>query len=194
MIKRLLSIMIVLLAVASVAASQTNPITDSRDGKTYRTVKIGDKTWMAESLNYKMDYSYCYADKESNCARYGRLYRGEAAAKACPSGWHLPSKDELESLIAAVGGKQVAGKNLKTKDGWANNGAGVDAFGFSALPAGGRNSYGDFIFEGDHVYFWSSTESGSHVAFYMVLYDSADAAYLSNTSMNNGYSVRCVMD
>ncbi|MCL2218685.1 MAG: hypothetical protein FWB94_02180, partial [Chitinispirillia bacterium] len=40
----------VLLSVSEVNA-QGGSFTDTRDGKTYRTVKIGNQTWMAENLN-----------------------------------------------------------------------------------------------------------------------------------------------
>lgn len=76
---------------------------DPRDGKTYRYVKIGKQTWMAENLNYKMSGSVC-GRSDPNCKRFGRAYTWPAAKKACPSGWHLPSSKEWDTLLSAVGG------------------------------------------------------------------------------------------
>ena len=98
--------------------------TDPRDNKTYRTTTVGTKVlsdaaskgvvwafsvptggtqvWMAENMNYEMEGSWCYNDLESNCAQYGRLYNWNAAMKACPEGWHLPSKDEIDALRAVA--------------------------------------------------------------------------------------------
>jgi len=121
---------------------------DSRDGQTYRYVKIGSQTWMAENLNYNtrdLDGSWCYNDDPYYCTIYGRLYDwatamdiyayynenewGNSDVKhrgVCPAGWHLPSRREWGDLAVYAGGIGEygerwggwAGANLRSTNGW----------------------------------------------------------------------------
>lgn len=179
-------------------------LTDERDGKTYKTVKIHNKWWMAENLDYADSAktpslegkSWCYADDPENCAKYGRLYMWSAATAACPDKWHLPDHDEWYGLLLAVGGYTTAGVVLKSQSGWSsgeNSVSGTDAFGFNALPAGIMFGNGTFNGLGDGTDFWSTEESlGGVVAFYLS-YD-YEYAGLLNYDKNYAFSVRCVKD
>ena len=174
---------------------------DSRDGKTYRTVKIGDKVWMAENLNYQTGKSKCYENKSENCDKYGRLYVWREAVTACPDGWHLPNKQEFEDLKTLAGQKggviDKAGTVLKSTTGWKDkdgkSGNGTDGLGFGALPAGayfsGRDSFDG---EGSSAGFWSSTEIGSGRAYFLGLYYSSEDADVDADVKTYGFSVRCV--
>ena len=191
---------------SSVAAVNSNSFRDSRDGQTYRIVKIGTQVWMAENLNYETANSYCYDDVSGNCSKYGRLYTWEAATTACPSGWHLPSTTEWETLFTAVGGKSIAGTKLKSMSGWDTdidgtkicvsncdvNGNGTDAYGFSALPAGCKN--GDFAFEGVDAYFWSVSSAPYGNYYYMQLHFYNEQAFLEYKGYIDAQSVRCLKD
>jgi uncharacterized protein (TIGR02145 family) len=130
--------------------------TDERDGQKYRTVKIGNQTWMAENLNYlpedgggwscrnygesAYDGCWCYGRSADSCKKYGMLYDWITAVEVCPVGYHLPSNEEWDELLMAVGsGREKlddeddepdeyrpvdglgAGKKLKAKNGWAFN-------------------------------------------------------------------------
>lgn len=205
-----LALVVVFCAEGAFAAPKKGTMTDARDGESYQTVRIGKQIWMAENLKVKTEGSWCYEDKETNCQKYGRLYNWDAAKVACPAGWHLPSKEELEMLLKAVGGTLVksegeeivwwsdTGKKLKSTSGWkekeGENGNGDDAFGFSALAAGGRSYDSGYIQEGVEAHFWSSTGYDDADAYYMGLYNFGDVAGLFGGENGSGFSVRCLQD
>jgi uncharacterized protein (TIGR02145 family) len=156
-------------------------LTDSRDGKTYKTTEIG-KTWMAENLNYDATGSMCGID----CDKYGRSYSLEAALNVCPDGWHLPSDTEWKGIAGLGGGA------LKAISGWddyqGKSGNGVNSSGFSALPGGYGYAGGSYYYHGSGRW-WSSSCMGIDIDSYgdvsMECYD-LDKSYL--------FSVRCVED
>lgn len=167
------------------------PLKDSRDGKNYRTVKIGDQVWMAENLDYKLKESYCYENKDANCAKYGRLYTWDAAKNACPTGWHLPSKDEIEILFEVAGGELKAGRALKSRREWYHGNSDLDAFDFSALPAGFTEDGEKFVGLGGTSFGWSLTDNGKE-AFSFSFYAGIDRASFFPRKKGFGFSVRCV--
>jgi len=174
---------------------------DSRDGKSYKTVKLDNQTWLAENLNYNASGSKCYDNSESNCRKYGRLYNWETALNACPKGWHLPSDAEWSTLVDLAGGSDKAGNILKVTSGWENNGNGVDAASFSALP-GGYGHFGvRFNNVGDGGFWWSATEYDASNAWSRSMYNGDAEVHrqyviLEMDKQRGGkshlFSVRCV--
>lgn len=113
-------------------------IVDSRDGRTYKTVKIGKQTWFAENLNYASDKSVCADSLDKDCEIYGRLY--VYSWEMCPEGWHVPTMPEWSELFSSAGGfDNVEGAMLKSKFGWRKGIEGLDAFGFSLAPKNSRS-------------------------------------------------------
>ncbi len=98
--------------VAKVAnMPDVNTLIDTRDGKTYPAIKIGEQCWMGKNLNYGVINStkYCYNNTESNCDQYGGMYTwymamNNAPASSvgvqgiCPQGWHIPTPTEWNTL------------------------------------------------------------------------------------------------
>jgi uncharacterized protein (TIGR02145 family) len=169
--------------------------TDSRDGKKYKTVVIGGNRWMARNLNYQtLSGSWCYDNDNSNCDKYGRLYDWNTAMTICPAGYHLPSLQEWNNLVAAAGGQNVAGKKLKARSSWSNNGNGTDDFSFSALPGGYRGSSGTFDFAGNNGFWWTAAEYSSGYPYCRVMYYINESVNESHNNKGGGYSVRCLQD
>jgi uncharacterized protein (TIGR02145 family) len=170
--------------------------TDFRDGKTYKTVKIGEQIWMAENLNYNTSGSKCYDNNPDNCAKYGLLYDRNSALKVCPDGWHLPSKEEWQTLMDLAGGEKFATKRLKAVYGWSEfkgkSGNGTDNYSFSALPGGYGNSDGSFQLIDLYGSWWSVSEPTNPRFTYGFSIFNSDLVSLGNQEKNYLYSVRCI--
>jgi uncharacterized protein (TIGR02145 family) len=195
---------------------------DPRDGKKYVYVTIssptwGSQTWMAENLNYNASGSKCYNNLEDNCAIEGRLYDWATAMGLssscnseksscpppeknkgiCPSGWHLPSGDDVNKLKRIVGNE---GSKLKVTSGWLNESYnGTDDYGFSALPS--QVIYVNNAQTSSH--WWVNREYkiliGDEYGYFV--YSGAEMNINSNNSIVGGEIdktrfdyVRCVMD
>jgi len=177
---------------------------DSRDGKLYKAVGIGDQKWMAENLNYNASGSKCYSNSEANCTKYGRLYNWATAKSACPKDWHLPSDAEWNVLMKFVNPDcsdnsdcAGAGTKLKATSGW-NTGsgykAGEDNYGFSALPGSYDFSGGSCSYVGNCGLWWSATEYNADGAYLRYMdYDHKDVSR-SNGGKSTLLSVRCLQD
>jgi len=176
------------------AVSPFGTFRDPRDGKTYKTVKIGNQVWLAENLAYKPSIGnyWAYDNNSSNVAKYGYLYDWQTARNVCPTGWHLPSDAEWTQLTDFVGSNP--GTKLKAKSGWNSNGNGNDDYGFSALPGGYRNYNGNFYDVGNSGNWWSSTEYDTNDAWIRSMYyfNSKVSRYYYKKSW--GFSVRCLRD
>jgi len=203
------------------STGDTGHFTDSRDGQSYKYVKIGTQTWMAQNLNYQVDSSWCYGGVASNCSTYGRLYRWSSAMALsshydsttwggslphqgiCPSGWHVPSDAEWQTLEVSVGMSAATaattgwrgtteGTKLKANSSlWSTN-TGTDAYGFSVLPAGNRYYDGTFYGLGYYAYFWSSSEGAASGAWYRYFYYSYANVGRYGDNKSNGFSLRCL--
>jgi uncharacterized protein (TIGR02145 family) len=167
--------------------------TDARDGEIYKTVKIGTQTWLAENLRY-----YAEGSKSRDPCRF---YDWKTAMKACPKGWHLPSRKEWAILLDFVGGNKIAGKKLKARNGWDRyagfyeNGNGTDDYGFSAMPYGYVDSDGSFQGVGEIGCWWLKDKDEDKDEYTNIRNDS-DTCYDYSGCYEKPYlcTVRCVQD
>lgn len=157
-------------------------------GKMYKTVTIGNQTWLAKNLDVETETGSVKCYKESD----GRLYNWKTAVEISKSiqGWHLPSRRDWNTLYKTVGSNA---SKLKAISVWSGDNS-TDDYGFGSLPAGCYcGNFYDNV--GTNAYFWSSVSYNHTLAYCKVF-----TAYLSLSMieeinyMNNYFSVRLVKD
>lgn len=199
---------------------------DSRDNRLYKITTIGSQTWMAENLNTTeitySQYSYCYDDKEENCDKYGRLYYWSTAVDKeihqcgyekdcnlpdgniqgiCPEGWHLPSRDEWETLLDVVqcsdwetdqyNNKSCVGSSVLKSEEWDNS---SDNYDFSVIAAGLRDNSWTFRYKDEKAHFWASTEYNENWGVAISITNFNNKVGIDHMVKDEALSIRCIKD
>lgn len=201
------------------------------DQNEYHTVAIGNQCWMKENLRTKTHtYGSVYTNPDIDSVIYGRYYDWEAIMQVadanssdftptgihqgiCPTGWHVPSQAEWNTLISYVNsetGYKCDGNNdyianaLSSDTGWespdgccaGDNSFTLNKTGFSAVPSGYKFFQTDsYIGNGWITFIGSSTQSNSQSVRILYLRNDDPNTNTANSSLKiDGVSVRCLRD
>jgi uncharacterized protein (TIGR02145 family) len=185
------------------------------DGNVYKTIQIGNQTWMAENLKTTryndgtaiylgtgdmagetdwFDFrtgAFCWYFNDSNNKSESGIYNWFAVEtrKLAPSGWHVPTNEDWELLVSHLGGEILANTKLLS--------SGTNESGFSAVPSPILCGWGF----GPELSFWSSTQGGGRgafvpYAFYIEIWEEnlVPKVSLFSEPQSFGFCVRCVKD
>ena len=187
----------------------------SYQGYDYETVLIGEQCWFAENARYMpfisggfqsetpsisvygySGHSISEAKSTNNYISFGALYNFVAVEEVaiCPTGWHVPTKEEFDILFEELGGLEVAHLSMMAMENWNLDFVSTD-LGFNVLPAGWL--YNSFQSLEEAAFIWTSSSYGENDPRrfewniqsennFIITYEGASQAA--------GKSVRCVKD
>jgi len=192
------------------------------DGNVYKTIKIGNQTWMAENLRttrYRNGDAipnvtdttewastkagaYCNYNNTNSLdtiATYGRLYNWYAVAderQLAPKGWRVANIQDWDILIEYLGGDSVAGDKMKEigSTHWIGPNESDNSSGFTAQPSGWRYLSNNCDNLGFYCDLWTSSEYNFVAAGFLYLFSWDSKVYKGINFKNNGYSVRCIKE
>ena len=184
-------------------------------GHLYPTVQIKERCWLKENLNAGViipsdsamsdngiTEKYCYDNKETNCNDYGGLYQWdemmqyttqESTQGICPVGWHVPSLEEWNYLTYGYTGNDFKEKgNIH----WQTGSNGNNSTGFTALPAGGWDSYSkEFVLLTKDAPFFTSTKfPPPYIWVYFKEFNMSSIIVAGNAHSTDALAVRCIKD
>ncbi len=213
------------------------------NGNVYHQVKIGSQVWTMENLrattytngtSVSKDTSaatwkdantpkYCYYNNTNNAdsiKKFGALYNWYVVdplntSKIAPTGWHVPTDaewDSLQNYLIANGynwdntkqDNKIA-KSMAAKTDWdvsadagtiGNDLSKNNKSGFSAFPAGYRPNNGVYFSQGYYGYFWSSTanEDMPLYAWFRYLGSFTEDFQRNSENKSLGFSIRLIKD
>lgn len=191
------------------------------DSLTNSEVNIGNQIWMKKNLetdryrngdpipqitdpeawNLAATGAWCYYNNDPVLgAVYGKLYNWHAINDPrglAPTGWHVASQSEWETMFVQLGGDTVAGGKLKetgTIHWTAPNTGATNVTGFTALPGGNRSYNGSFSKLELWGIWWTSTDGDEYSAKQIGMFNDDGSATVTADRKAKGFSVRCVKD
>ncbi|MDA8695348.1 fibrobacter succinogenes major paralogous domain-containing protein [Flavobacteriales bacterium] len=203
-----LSIFLTLFVVALCGCGDTPP---TIDGRTYKTVKIGDQEWFSENLKttvyangeeipysrtdeswttQEMGMRCSYDHDEARSAQYGQLYNWYAVNDKrglCPTGWRAPSDEDWQDLEVFLGMSR-ADVSLKGKRGSGELGIGTKLKAKSGWEndGNGKDDYGFSALPGGNRYDYNgSFTSAGFYGYWWSSSPSGGNAWRRN--LNNDY-------
>lgn len=191
------------------------------EGNNYSGIQIENQFWLIENLSVSKyrngdeipqvqnekewekltSGAWCYYENnEKNGAIYGKLYNWYAVTDPrglAPEGYHIPTHEDWDTLMANLGGDFCAGGKMKEKGtlNWTSpNEKANNQSGFSALPGGIRWAEEGFNGIGKKCSYWSSSEFNPLLAKNRSLLSTNRSVILSYIDKREGNSVRCIKD
>lgn len=196
-------------------------ISDS-DSNVYPTVKIGRQVWMAENLRttkYRNGdvitttpiptadiqsetnpkYQWPAKHNETIIEEYGRWYTWYTATDArgiCPTGWHLPSKDEWSELHSFLHPESDLKISEKSEIHWYPGYKGNNLSGFTARALYYRQIDGTIWNSNSGAFWWSSSEATDDVtkSYYAPIHLPRYTYYPLPIDKKSGMAIRCIKD
>lgn len=199
---------------------ENNNIVKDIDGNLYTSIAIGTQIWMIENLKTthftdgseiplitnSLTWSnlntpgFCWYNNDESTYKnpYGALYNWFAVntGNLCPTGWHVPTKDDWVVLVTYLEGHNYTGGKLKEMGTthWADPNLGAtNESGFTGLP-GGLCYEGHFILLGLTGDWWTTTPGNSEMVYCFELAYDFGTYFLPFTDKKYGCSVRCLKD
>ncbi len=197
-------------------ANKTYGTLSDVDGNIYKTIQIGNQTWMAENLkvskfnngvlinevNGNLIFSnggnpaWCvYNDSIQNEIDFGKLYNESVITSnnnVCPTGWHVPSSMDVSTLLDGLPADNQEGALKSTGFSYWNmpNKDATNELGFSAVGSGLRS----YTYESKKGYasFWY--KSGSYAPRFSFDYHSSGLSQGQFSNEPIGASIRCIKD
>jgi len=186
------------------------------DGNAYKTVTIGEQTWMAENLRSthfqngdelpnltKEEFwsgvnegnstaGYCsFKDDESYNEVLGLYYNWDVVndeRNIAPKGWRVPNKEDWDQLAKYSGYalREKTSAHWKLKFEKSNN-----TTGFTAIAGGKRHN--DFSGEGDYAYFFTTSIDQNN--FPISVYIGSELSFFWQWDNSfRGYNIRCIKE
>ena len=206
------------------------------DGNLYNTVEIGTQTWMTDNLkvrhyrngdeilvsknkrdckwHIRNESAVYISDEDStNYIKYGFLYTPHAMLDPrglTPDGWRVPSLNDWEVLVNFLGGKEIAGRKLKSQTGWKRETdqpstykfkpcefGGTNESGFSAQPSGRMQTMYQKAFDvGMYAWYWAAdstkvSERTTWYGYFNLNYYKGNASF-GCTYIQDYLAIRCL--